>query len=453
MEGNRRELLSVLGQEMLINAQKHDFFPIIPISNDDLYIIWEHDPKKIRSLPSVIIVSEGKEKDFLAWAITYFPNYKPFTAYFRISELKKITKFDLQREIPSLDKRVGTACLGIILSETILLSNQIIKYPLLNPINCTGTLSFLLSRALAVGADSDQLDSICERWSILRNIIGNKNHNIESSFIKDLFLIIYSLNESEYDYLKESIHNLETVAQACSDILLSNRVSDDIWLKLSNGTKELEDAHKIMAAPREERIKYFEYLIKIESFSKITDKFHREFIIGYLGSLIGPGSLSHYELMSQYFDSSPKILIWYGLCAGLQKKNDLINSFNILGRRVLRELLKKESILDTPTADISFLEFQLLLEGDIKITDFRTFASTRVNIEILPGVNGNFAWPRKEFRNQVDLFTNPEEMQNKDNLLKELSNHLTKALDIQKALTNKRYENKPRVKSKKHFNK
>ena len=119
------------------------------------------------------------------------------------------------------------------------------------------------------------------------------------------------------------------------------------------------------------------------------------------------------------------IMIWYGLCAGFHKKSELLSSFNVLGRRLLRELLKPDFLLNRPSADISVSELQLLLDSQNKIINFRKFSSQNMTVELFPYVSTYLNWPKREPIKQQDLLSNQR-------LLLKVRSLVENALEIQK---------------------
>jgi len=438
-KSNRKKLLDILtgnGISTLTDYVYSDIFPTIPISQDDFYLIWENDPQELRRLPIIIIVADGQLRDFLAWVITYFQNYRPFTAYFRVVEFTTILSLNNWFSPPALG-RLETACVGLIISETNLLSSLRDKPLQITPLNCMGTISYILSRALALGANLQHIDYICEQWSVIRRLTEQPYRKIETESVKTIFKILLSigsnnLNNKQFDSKHETS---AIITSACLEIMNEGRVSNSTWRNLTKDVGFLHDAHEAMESAREDRVRYFERLLTDNSKFKFSNSsLLHEFIFGYLGSLIGPGTLTYTELVFRHAASFPTILLWYGLCAGLQKKNELLSSYNVLGRRIARELLRYESLLRPPDSDIAFSELQVLFEGDVKVKDFLTYTSTRVIIEILPCISTNLVWTTKDSKQQIELFPQYNETRETEKLFIDLGNHLMSALNIHRTL-------------------
>lgn len=153
----------------------------------------------------------------------------------------------------------------------------------------------------------------------------------------------------------------KNIYKSCSEIKNDGRISEITWYLLTNNVEILKNAHQQMASTREECVRYFQEIIAENTITKVDNESIRAFICGYLASMIAPGSLPHIELLSRLLTSLPSTILWYGLCAGLQKKNEIMTSYQCLGRRLLRELLRYEPLLSSPTSDLMYEEFQLLI--------------------------------------------------------------------------------------------
>src|SRR5436190_16871577 len=88
---------------------------------------------------------------------------------------------------------------------------------------------------------------------------------------------------------------------------------------------------------------------------------NRGFLCGYLASCLHPGSLEYVDLVTSHLSGLPTLMLWYGVCAGLHPQSSVLSEFGGLGRRLLRDVLRREHILDRPDCDLAFDELQVLL--------------------------------------------------------------------------------------------
>lgn len=454
---NREKLTEILianGNKIQNEITQIDYFPTNPLKGDDLYLIWDNRAKDKNDLPNIIIVAEGHSRDFLAWAMTYFPNFSPFTAYFRVFELNMLESLKSWLDYPSLNG-LEDACLGLILGEALLLSSAAQKKFAINPMTGNTTISYTLSRALALGASIQQMSLISENWILARKLTDQPFRKIDINNIITIFETLSLLRSEGYKYsnIKSSSSIPISVVEACFEIKNQGRVSGNLWKKLTGDNLGLKNAQESMEATREERVRFFQKLLSNNLYLNSHSEVEQSFIFGYLGSLIGPGSLSHFDLVERCTNQFPAALLWYGLCAGLYKKNEILNSFNVLGRRLLRELLRQESIFEKPTCDIAVPELKLYLEGDRKKTHFRTFSSSKIYVELYPCICTYLRWqinePKKQLEKQMQLFNTSEEFLIESNLLSDLGSSLQKVNYIFKTLINKQgLKSSPKQKNK-----
>jgi hypothetical protein len=426
---NRKELIEILVQNgMTLSCRYSDSISIEPIVGDDLYLIWDIDPRKRKCLPTVIIVAEDRLGDFLAWTSTYFPSYRPFTAYFRVLDFKTAIEFKPIIDTPSFDG-LETACIGIILGEALTLYEDA-RRSSISPAACSRTNSYFLARAVAFGSTTKEIDKICEKWLLARKLTEQSGRNLETSQIKSIWKLITILKNRVNENLQiDGISN--NLVEACFQIKNNGQITNDLWNLLTGDIRELKNAQLEMTAQREDRVRLFQRLLSIETYPLLNGNNSQSFIYGYLASLIGPGSMSHIDLISPNISKMRDVLLWYGLCAGLQKKNEILDLFNVLGRRLLRELLEPESLFNRPSADISISELQILLMSNSKGIEFRTFSPQHIVVELMPCVSTYLAWPKREVTQQKELFP-------KQPLLLKLRSLIAEALEIEKLLSDSR---------------
>jgi hypothetical protein len=437
LDSDRQTLIEILlgnGRESLKRVHEESHWPVEPVQEDKFYLLWETDTHPSNGLPSVIVVSKGHMRDFLAWAITYFASYRPFTAFFRVIEFDDLVNFDLQRGNPSLHG-LEAACAGVILTEASLLSSTYGKSSALTLASCSGLLSHALTRSLALGATSTGLERIRDKWQQARKLADYKQVSDVTQTVAQIFGILLELkaricNESAFLFPDMS----STVTDACWQICHDGRVSDRHWKEIVAGCDSLSDAHRHMEGTREERVLYFQRIVA-DGITRLPKSTMADFVIGYMASLIGPGSLSHIDLIMKHISSFPTAALWYGLCAGLHKKNEILVSFNILGRRLIRDLLKQESLLNTPTCDIALSELQILQNITAETVQFPGLGPNRVLVEIDPCICVLLAWGKRTDERQTtaqpSLFSSSKDSAQ---LFKELETHLQTALAINKEL-------------------
>ena len=435
LESDRRKFLDMLlGNATLTQALPVEHLPTISPKGDDLYLLWESDPRPRGVPPSVVVVADGRLRDFLAWVSTYLTSHRPFTAFFRVIEFCVLADLGVNAAPPSLNG-LEQACVGTIVAEASLLSLAHGKLTTLTLPNCSGLLSYALTQALALGANLQKIEGVREEYLRARKL-SDYPYIIDVATVDEIYRILFELREKGSGKSLFSPRSLSPLTDACWDISGSGKVSGGLWNQLTNGAEELRDAQDRMQGTREERVLYFQRSA-VDASMGLSDSRVRNFVIGYLASLIAPGSLAHIDLVMKNVPSLPTAALWYGMCAGLHKKNDLLASYNVLGRRLLRDLLRHEPLHAPPTCDIAVAELQILQEGNGESPQFPRIASNRILVELEPFINVLLGWGKRQEGVQTGaapspLFTSQRESAQ---LLKELESHLQSALEIQRELS------------------
>ncbi len=436
LHSDRKILTDILLDNSIPSSLEYkdaDNLPNIQIDGDNLYLIWKDDPRETQVLPSVIIVANGHLRDFFAWVLTYFPNYRPFSAFFRVFEYSALSSLSSWLAPPSL-RGIESACVGLIIAETYSLSRSS-EIPVAMTVgNCSNTVSYILARAASLGADDKQIDNICERWSLIRQITHQPGRKLSANDIKSIYQIPFSMSLKTQGHYERGLID-KNIYKSCSEIKNDGRISEVTWHVLTNNIGILKNAHQQMASTREERVRYFQEIIAENTISKVYDESIRAFIYGYLASMIAPGSLSHIELLLRLSTSLPSTILWYGLCAGLQKKNEIMTSYQCLGRRLLRELLRHEPLLSSPTSDLMYEEFQLLIQISDNLIDFPAYLSARTFVDIQPCISTEIRWFKGESKQQSELSSKANSLIQQEKLLHDLGVSLMHALDIHKKLS------------------
>lgn len=387
---NRKQLLAVMtngGRESVVNVLPFEEGAKLDVGSEEVMLVWRDEPRAAGNLPNVILVEQRKVRDTLAWTATYLPDCRPITAFVRVTDAKTFSNAIKWQSAPSLGVVEG-ACLGLIVGETAAYTNRRIPASSLSPNACASTLSFALARALAVGYKGTEVHHLRDAWLAVRTITGQAELRAQPSVLNAPWSAIFALSSKDLSLPREYQEQLpKDVLTACFQCLEIGHVGTDMWQSLTKGLKYVADLIGSMDDSREERVKAFEKAV-LEVLKRRSRKPVVEaFLIGYLASRISPGTLDHLDLLSRYALSMPEAFLWYGLLAGLSSRNGIQNFSGGLGRRVLRELLRRESILDRPRADIAEVELRVLSESHREDPGIRGSFPGYLDVELAPCVN------------------------------------------------------------------
>ncbi|MFL6388684.1 MAG: hypothetical protein ACJ71U_14470 [Terriglobales bacterium] len=186
----------------------------------------------------------------------------------------------------------------------------------------------------------------------------------------------------------------ESILDACSDLFLKGELDSRRLYALDSEIPGISDLAERIRGPREDRVLALERMAEnLRTRSAGGNPITLAFAVGYLASQVGPGTLDHLHLLKPYLNLFPGVLLWYGLCAGLHGKSTVASHAGGLGRRVLRDLLLKETFLDKPTCDIAISELRVMTTKFRGSPEFLTNSHSQLEVEIVPCVKTVMRWP------------------------------------------------------------
>ncbi|MEI8020377.1 MAG: hypothetical protein WCH39_19400 [Schlesneria sp.] len=350
--------------------------------------IWREKRLNVCTFPSAVVIDDSRRRSFLAWVATYLPQLRPFTAFCRVlspQALDACARREAETDMPSLGL-LEEACLGLVFGELATLTNGSLDFRNVSFAGCGATLSYAVMRTLALGEQAVNVREIATRWSHARVLMKNPGLPLDAEQVVLPWSVLLELRDLDPNSNHMSSHEYKDLRIACEEIFQSGKISLAQWRRLTNGWNT-EGAVAILDKPREERVVTVRRLIESLAMQSTFDRTTRAFLAGYLVNQIGPGSFEHFPMLLPFHIQLPGVLMWYGLCAGLRRKGFLRNLSGSLGRRILREAVRRESFLDQPQCDVSLAELEVLtgsgiIRGDLRITNL-----AHVVIELSPCIN------------------------------------------------------------------
>jgi hypothetical protein len=336
--------------------------------SEGLIAVWAEKPEQTK-LPNLLLLPERDKKDLFAWANTYV-KIKPLTAFVRTLDFETIGRL---RTPPLNTDRWQSGILGVILAEALTYIDQVSTKLSLRA--CEGTYSFGVARSLLHVGGSENVRQTGLNWFRSREALGNQATKLGFSQLQEVWLVILQLVTSEMQAVPQ------TIVQSCKNLLETGDISDLDWSALTN-EMTVHNLRRAMHDTREERVKLFENFLQSLKNSS-SSKQEVGFLVGYLLSMIAPGTLDHWRLLSTVRQSIPVAGLWYGICAGLRREARLESYGGAVGRLVTRELQRKIDLLEQPICDIAVDELEVTgsyFKAEAQVT------SNAIEIEISPGV-------------------------------------------------------------------
>lgn len=389
---NRKQLLEVfeLADTMSppVSVSKREHVPSIFRPGEHL-LIWKRDPKLQPQLPVALLLPEQTTSDFLAWASTYLPSVRPFTAFCRVTENQDVFE-ELTEHFNS--QEFDQARLGLILGEAVLSRNSEL-HSKLSLFDCLSTYSFVMARSWTFDR-WDTYAHVSDRWFSLKRLLRATEPLVDLQSLESIWVILMAVSS-------RGVNSLLPIPRLSSDRKISRDLIEVVWTLCMNGKLEYRDwilasalfpevsgAFDETRGTREERVRSIDKALVTLSTLVSRDPLTANFIAGYLTSQVSPGTFDHFALLLPYRSSLSSAMLWYGLSAGLYKDAQLKKSFAGLGHRVWREIARIESTLDRPRCDISIDELEIWNRGENNtLTDIPSNTPGVFQIEIAPLVN------------------------------------------------------------------
>ncbi|MBM4033034.1 MAG: hypothetical protein FJ291_14785 [Planctomycetes bacterium] len=289
--------------------------------------------------------------------------------------------------------KLEDACLGLILGEVATHMDEWTNLTRVPPSACARTFSFAMARALSLHGVRRDGSPVSGAWFRARELTRQPKLRIAEAHMRAPWSAVLSLWADEMPTGEPSAQvapNL--VLDACRDLFSAGAISEPTWKTLVSSLSEMADIRARMGATREERVIHLERAIDVLRRSSLEPE-TGAFFCGYLTSLVAEGTVEHGGILYPHIQAFPSSLMWYGLCAGLSVRPRLKGHLGGFGRRVLRDLLRLESPLDSPTCDIALTELEVLMGAGASVVDLRTAVQGYMLVELAPCVTTALRWP------------------------------------------------------------
>jgi hypothetical protein len=430
----RKDLLEIMQADPpwdLRNLRESESPEPWPAAPGDILLLWPDSPHERPTLPATAVIARADQRDFLAWAMTYLPHARPFTAFCRVADSEIAGKIFRRKGKPWLGT-FQNACLGTILGEAATYLDR--QSGRMSIVACRSTFSFSMARAMACGLLAFEGDQIGKAWFDLRSLTNQPRLSLGTEVLEGVWSVVRGLSgEGERPSRGRGPSIPARVAEACVDLQNSGRIHAQRWHGIVDGITDVNNAHEVMSGPIEDRVVALEKALTALVNNRSIDRTTAAFVSGYLASQVGPGMLEHMGLLAPFLQYLPGALVWYGLCAGLHKQANLLNFSDGLGRRIAQELLRNDSLLDKPNFDIALPELEILIGTDNRAFELRTASYGQLEVEISPCVKTVVRWPHRIEKEQ-DLFPSRDQLQDAKTICAQLTETLDRAASTSRRL-------------------
>ncbi len=409
--------------------------PDYPPEPHSILACWSDDSARDDSLPLLGVVADQDLNDFLAWAVTFLPAFRPLTSFVRILPWSVFTITQDLRQVWNSD--LDCVLIGAILGETMTNATARGFIESLALTAYESTYSHAISRALLLGLDRKALQYVSDGWHDVREFTEQPTRKMPSEALENIWSVVLRLARQKVALSNTtSDDRIGLLEEACREIYSGQGVSSFNWSRLSGNRISNSVIADSMKSTKEHRVETFEQAVDTLS-RNVPDELLASFLVGYLASLVSDGSLEHGHLVSPLQNRLPTAMLWYGICAGLSPKNRILSDHNHLGLKMLRLLKRNDGLLSPPTCDVSLAELGIMLRGNSPAKSFRQTHASFLRVELVPMVTTVLRWPSRSTAGggQLGLFSGDDRQPPIEaDRLRELINSLRGSLSLAESL-------------------
>jgi hypothetical protein len=389
---SRREMVDLLGSGGPPPAIEKDDADFGSIRTDQMAAVWPARPDQFGRMPTVIVVPEGSHRDTLAWLVTYFRDFRPFTAFCRVVEWPVAEQFLGGPSVPNLHG-VDNICAGLVLGEALAQSRGAATALDLPSTVYSATLSHAISRMIALTGSAVSLKPVTQSWMQARVLTGQNEPFVSSATIHGVWEI--ALSHLAGQPKQRTLFDSPGVCRmAWSDIVATGEISDQSWSKLAEGFPEIEEMRMLVKLPREQRLQSVELALHSLIRVRRDGEDRRSLLAGYFASLLAPGTLDHTDVLTPLASILPVSFMWYCLFAVTHLRGESVQLGIPMARRIIRDLTLPDRLIDRPRCDIALEEFAM--SGSVAPSLGVTGKSGRLDVDLLPGVTTAVRWPMRQ---------------------------------------------------------
>lgn len=375
----RRDFLElILAGKRLKAMQVNDMFEreLLPLGAEEILVFWQNDPSISDEMPVAVVVHEDKVFELLA-IVNSSPNLPaPFTAFCRVLSIKEMEAYS--ESYKPIRANVINGLVGVAISEAIIYSGTIDKIVEINPAACKRTLTYAWASAI-VSCPKSILDRVVENWFQVQRLVNPYARFENMSMIRSATHTIFTLAAEIYHGFPPS----NALGAFCSEIVELGEPSEETWNELAGHLPSVLKIETLKAATREDRALYYQQALSYVYKSKTSSTSDSDVAIcAFIATRIAPGSFEHMRILAS--EADPRLMLWYGFFAALQRNSSALRSISGLGLRIRRDLFNKCLMSDAPIADIAFNELKIVEKIGVDSLVRKLGHSNEINVEICP---------------------------------------------------------------------
>lgn len=353
---------------------------------DSITLVWEDDPKRGLSLPTLAVVPDGQVGQVLATVVAAPQAPSPLTSLTRfISQKDASVHFD--SDVIPLNEQLFPVFCALSCVEAIAHANGRIGLAQLTPALCRKTLAFAWCKALSARSSPEAIADLPDRWIGVHALLSGES---STSTLKATVATLLPLLKLSTE-LMIGVRPMGPGGRLAYELLWGSRTTqEEAWVLLSSKLDEAIGIDTLHSLNREERGLHLQRALKVLSSNSMKGSREDGDLVAacaFLATRLSPGSLDHFDILRSL--GNQELVAWYAVFASLQGSREFLFARNALGYRLLKDLLLIEDKVGKPLADISFEELSIIrrVGSDVR---FMASNSGELRVELIPYVCGSF---------------------------------------------------------------
>ena len=335
--------------------------------------------------PSTFVVEDASLRDFLAWVSTYARSYTPFTAHFRVMTWSTFTHLQerlYSNTLPLNERKRHLGALGLIVGEAFAKDQRFRQLPQMSLHNFKSTVSYPLSRALALEVRPDECATILDRAFRLQygDSAGPLKHL--ESVLWPIWSELCGFGDSVARAHPKQTHLQRDIARC---LIENGNLSPELLIALTENQPELFELVPRDHDTIEVRMDNLQRLLAEARVKQLREE-NRAALMGYSLSRVAPGTLDHLPQLHPLREHSPGMVLWYCFSAGCAVDSRIEMENMGLGRLLSRDITLSEDAFDYPKSDISVSELEIVFKNSLTAEMPRSLAGS-LTVELYPRVS------------------------------------------------------------------
>jgi hypothetical protein len=389
---SRRERL-----DLRVAESETDLMP----PSGELSLVWQETPSEPVDLPEAIIGDKQSLEDLVAWASSYVRGTGPISANSRLL-LRDEAGLLFQKQKHTNIHQCLTAVAGLVIAEVLALSDSIQSLSDISIPASLSTFAFVIARSDVLGHLPDGRERLADRWERVHRITNPTTAvgNAPLKAITETCGLVMDLVDDE----SHPSHSWGLIKGWFARLAEDGEVTPGLFSDVVRSFNQISSRtplSSIFQLTPADRVRIFDDLAPALRSDRQRSPMERAFALATLASVCRPGTLQQFALLRSSAEGTTESLLWFGVIQGLHRSNDVLESGDGLGRRILRELLHRESVADRPRSDIALFELETLVRGS-SLASFRTNSPSHISVEVAPGVYTVAKWRSRTVQKASD---------------------------------------------------